>query len=103
MTKSLPHNIGLDFLLTPEQKKLKYEKNVKKLMKLEKGKINEDDRQDLLEKSQDILQMKENQCQKYLSINRNEWYRRLGHFLRKFISKIFIHPFIFNIFSKIGS
>ncbi|CAF3683782.1 unnamed protein product [Rotaria sp. Silwood1] len=67
------NNTLLYFLLTPEQKKLKYEKNIKKLIKLEKGKINEDDKKILIEKVQDIMHDKEKQCQTYLSQCRWNW------------------------------
>ncbi|CAF2676147.1 unnamed protein product [Rotaria sp. Silwood2] len=67
LTKSFEDNSTLYFLLTPEQKKLKYEKNIKKLINLEKGKINEDDKKNLIEKVQDIIHVKEKECQKYIS------------------------------------
>ncbi len=40
-------------------------------MKLDKGKIREDDKKDLFEKLEDILRIKENHCQK--CINTNNW------------------------------
>ncbi len=50
-------------------------------MKLKKGKITEDDREDLFEKLQDILRIKENQCQKYLSENGLYKYVRMYSFI----------------------
>ena len=67
MIKSLRNSTTLYFLLTLEQRKLKYDKMVKKIMKLEKGKIADDDKKDLIEQIQDIVREKEEQCQKCIS------------------------------------
>jgi hypothetical protein len=71
MTGSPQNNMAYDFLLTPEQKKLKYEKNMKKLMQSEKAKITEDDKKNLIEKIKDITCEKEKQFDKYLSKQRS--------------------------------
>jgi hypothetical protein len=86
MVKSLSNDTALYFLLTPEQKKLKYEKNVRKLMRLKKEKITEDDKKDLVEPIQDIVCTKENQCQKYLEdLLKHRWRWRMCPHFCKFI------------------
>jgi hypothetical protein len=48
-------------------------------MKLEKGKISKDDKKDLIEKIQQIIHTKENQCQKHISeVSASPW-RTLGY------------------------
>ncbi|CAF1029912.1 unnamed protein product [Adineta steineri] len=61
----------LYFLLTPEQKRSQYEKNIKKLMKLKKEKIMEDenDKENHVNKIQQIIFEKENQCKEYIEHN----------------------------------
>ncbi|CAF4193216.1 unnamed protein product, partial [Adineta steineri] len=61
----------LYFLLTPEQKRLQYEENIKKLMKLKKEKIMEDEneKENHVEKIQQIIFEKENQCKEYMEHN----------------------------------
>lgn len=75
----------LYFLLTSEQKKLKYEKNVQRIEKVKKGRINEDEKKDLSEKIQDIIQMKENQCMKYMTKSQARFFWGTNSHLRMLI------------------
>jgi hypothetical protein len=80
--KSLRNSTTLYFLLTMEQRKLKYDKKVKKIMKSDKGKIDDDDK-DQIKKIQDIVRKKESQCQTWVS--GVKWYHPLFRILRKLI------------------
>ena len=82
---STENQIGFDFLLTSEQRKMKYDKKVRKLMKVENGKLNEDDKENLLNKTKEILKAKENQCEKYVSKMKDEYRWEIPYYLRKFI------------------
>ncbi|CAF3480718.1 unnamed protein product [Rotaria socialis] len=70
--KCVGTNKEFDFLLTPDQNKVKYENYIQNLAKSEKGQITDNDKNNLTEKIQDIIHAKENQCRKYLY--ENKWY-----------------------------
>ncbi|UJR07649.1 hypothetical protein I4U23_011937 [Adineta vaga] len=73
IVKSYLNNKELHFLLTIEQRKSQYEKNVKKSMMLEKGRITEDDKENLILQVQDIIMEKESQCEEYISYGRQNY------------------------------
>lgn len=51
--------------LTSEQKQIKYEKMKRKMIKSSRGKIDEDEKRNLSEKVQDLLQWWDGKCQQH--------------------------------------
>ena len=66
MTSVEPSNdTGLICLLTTEQKLIKYEKMKRKMIKSSRGRIDEDEKRNLSEKVQDLLQWWDEKCPQY--------------------------------------
>ena len=59
------NDIGLTCLLTAEQKQIKYEKTKRKMIKSSRGKIHGDEKRNLSEKVQDLLQWWDEKCQEH--------------------------------------
>lgn len=66
-SKSFESNVMLYFLLTPKQKQRKYQKNIKALITLEKGRITEDDKNNGIKKIKSIISEIEDRCQEFIS------------------------------------